>query len=193
MSRVVTDPVPYFASGTTQKGFVHHRRLADRLGEPVARVRTATAHAVVVPREAVCSNPGCQYVHRMAALVAGVEPLRVEGDLFLIDDDALAVLDRLETGSAGPYVRDRVTVVSLDGATTYAAHAYLAREPVRWRALVERGAADALTAYPHDLASGEQLKDCCARAPGHLGPHDVVDPLAGSAVSSRVAVPRSPR
>ena len=26
------NPVPYFAYGTTQKGFVHHRRLADLLG-----------------------------------------------------------------------------------------------------------------------------------------------------------------
>jgi gamma-glutamylcyclotransferase (GGCT)/AIG2-like uncharacterized protein YtfP len=180
VSQVVTDPVPYFAYGTTQKGFVHHRRLADVLGEPVARVRTALAHAVVVPRQAACSNPGCQYVHRMAALVPGLDPLRAEGDLFLIGADAVAVLDRLETGSGGldgPYVRDCVTVVSLDGADTYAAHAYLAREPARWRALVERGDADALTTYPADLASGERLKDCCASAPGHSGPHDVVDPL----------------
>jgi gamma-glutamylcyclotransferase (GGCT)/AIG2-like uncharacterized protein YtfP len=185
VSQVVTDPVPYFAYGTTQKGFVHHRRLADLLGEPVARVRTVTAHAVVVPRAAACSNAGCQYVHRMAALVPGLEPLRAEGDLFLIGDDALAVLDRLETGSAGfdgPYARDSLTVVSLDGAGTYSAHAYVVREPERWRALVERGEADALPSYPHDLASGEQLKDCCDRDPGHRGPHDVVDPLIGSAV-----------
>jgi gamma-glutamylcyclotransferase (GGCT)/AIG2-like uncharacterized protein YtfP len=195
VSQVVTDPVPYFAYGTTQKGFVHHRRLADLLGEPVARARTVTAHAVVVPREAACSNPGCQYMHRMAALVPGLEPLRAEGDLFLIGDDAVAVLDRLETGSAGldgPYVCDRLTVVSLDGAGTYSAHAYVAREPAHWRALVERGDADALTSYPHDLASGEQHKDCCARAPGHPGPHDVVDPLVGSAVPSRLSVPRLP-
>ncbi|HEY7619026.1 MAG TPA: gamma-glutamylcyclotransferase family protein [Solirubrobacteraceae bacterium] len=168
------EPVPYFAYGTTQKGFVHHRRLAALLGEPVDRVRTVAAHAIVVPRAAACSNPGCQYVHRMAALVAGVEPLRVEGDLFLIDDDAVAELDRLESG---PYVRDRIAVASLDGARTYTAHAYLAREPARWRALVERGAADALTTYPRDLAAHERLKDCCARAPGHPGPHDVVDLL----------------
>ena len=175
------DRVPYFAYGTTQKGFVHHRRLEDLLGEPVARVRTVHAHAVVVPRAAACSNPACQYVHRMAALVPGLEPLRVEGDLFVIGDDAVAALDRLETGSAGlagPYVRDRVAVVSLDGAESYEAHAYLAREPARWRALVERGNADALPAYPPDLASDEHLKDCCIRAPGHPGPHEVLDPLA---------------
>jgi hypothetical protein len=181
VSQVVTDPAPYFAYGTTQKGFLHHRRLAGLLGEPVARVRTALAHAVVVPRQAACSNPGCQYVHRMAALVPGLEPLRAEGDLFLIGDDALAVLDRLETGSAGldgPYVRERVTVVAMDGTGTYSAHGFLAREPARWRALVGRGDADALVTYPRDLASGERLKDCCARAPGHPGPHDVIDPLA---------------
>ena len=174
-------PVAYFAYGTTQKGFAHHRRLAGLLGEPAARVRTVAAHAVVVPRRAACSNPGCQYVHRMAALVPGFEPLRVEGDLFFISPEAVAVIDRLETGtagSAGPYVREPVAVVTLNGEAAHAAQAYLAREPARWRALVEAGHADALTTYPRDLAAGETPKDCCVRAPGHAPPHDVVDPLA---------------
>jgi gamma-glutamylcyclotransferase (GGCT)/AIG2-like uncharacterized protein YtfP len=181
---VSMDLVPYFAYGTTQRGFAHHRRFADLLGEPVGRVRTVSAHAVVVPRRAACSNPGCPYVHRMAALVPGLDPLRVEGDLFLIHDDAVAVIDRLETGSAefaGPYVREPVAVASLDGANTYAAQAYLARHPARWQALVELGEAEALTTYSRELASGERLKECCLRAPGHPPPHDVVDPLAGVA------------
>jgi len=171
---------PYFAYGTTQKGFAHHRRFAGLLGEPVGRFRTASAHAVVVPRKAACSNPGCQYIHRMGALVAGVEPLRVEGDLFLIADEAVAVIDELETGPAGvggPYVRELVAVVSVDGTSTHTAQAYLAREPARWRALVDRGRADALTTYPRELAPGETLKPCCLRTPGHPPPHDVIDPL----------------
>src|SRR6188472_3386736 len=130
------DLVPYFAYGTTQKGFAHHRRLASLLGEPVGRVRTVAAHAVVVPRRAACSNPGCRYVHRMAALVPGVEPLHAEGDLFLVSGEAVAVLDRLETGSPelpGPYLRGEIEVVSADDAATYAAHADLVREPARWR------------------------------------------------------------
>jgi gamma-glutamylcyclotransferase (GGCT)/AIG2-like uncharacterized protein YtfP len=179
------DLVAYFAYGTTQRGFTHHRRLAHLLGEPAARVRTVAPHAVVVPRRAACSNPGCQYVHRMAALVPGFAPLRVEGDLFWVPRDAVAVIDRLETGTdaaAGPYARRLVEVVSLDGEQACAAQAYPAREPARWRALVERGEADALTAYPRDLADAEEvLKDCCVRAPGHAPPHDVVDPLAGVA------------
>ena len=64
------DLVPYFAYGTTRQGFANHRRYADLLGERVARVRTASAHAVVVPHRAACSNPGCPYLHRMAALVS---------------------------------------------------------------------------------------------------------------------------
>jgi gamma-glutamylcyclotransferase (GGCT)/AIG2-like uncharacterized protein YtfP len=163
--------IPYFAYGTTQKGFTHHRRLADLLGEPVDRVRTAAPHAVVVPRRAACSNPGCEYVHRMAALVPGLD-LRVEGDLFLLDDEAARALDALETGPGSPYVRAEVEV---SGART--ARAYLAREPARWRALVERGEADALSAYPRELAATEELKPCCLRAPGHPPPHDVLDPL----------------
>jgi gamma-glutamylcyclotransferase (GGCT)/AIG2-like uncharacterized protein YtfP len=180
---VSMDLVRYFAYGTTQKGFAHHRRFADLLGDPVGRVRTVSAHAVVVPRRTACSNPGCPYVHRMAALVPGLEPLRVEGDLFVIPDAAVAVIDRLETGSAdlqGPYVRERIAVASLDGATSYAAQAYVAREPTRWRSLVELGQAEALETYPRDLAVGEVPKDCCIRTPGHPPPHDVVDPLEGT-------------
>jgi gamma-glutamylcyclotransferase (GGCT)/AIG2-like uncharacterized protein YtfP len=173
--------VPYFAYGTTQKGFAHHRRLAAVLGEPVGRVRTVSAHAVVVPRRAACSNPGCPLVHRMAALVPGFEPLRVEGDLFLLSDDAVAVIDRLETGSEAPYVRERIAVVSTDGAGTQTALAYVARDPGRWRALVELGEAEALSKYPRDLAASTWPKDCCVRSPGHSPPHDVVDPLAGVA------------
>jgi gamma-glutamylcyclotransferase (GGCT)/AIG2-like uncharacterized protein YtfP len=167
--------VPYFAYGTTQKGFTHHRRLAGLLGEPVERVRTAAAHAVVVPRRAACSNPGCEYVHRMAALVPGLEPLRVAGDLFLIDEEAARAIDALETGPGSPYVRGEVEVI---GERPLSARAYLAREPARWRALVERGEAEALATYPHALAAAETLKACCLRAPGHRPPHDVVDPLS---------------
>jgi gamma-glutamylcyclotransferase (GGCT)/AIG2-like uncharacterized protein YtfP len=167
--------VPYFAYGTTQKGFPHHRRLAALLGEPVGRVRTARAHAVVVPHRAGCSNPGCEYVHRMAALVPGLEPLRVEGDLFLLGPDALAAVDRLET--EGPYVRARVAVV---GARSVTAYAYLAREPALWLDLVARGGADALERYPRELAGAAVPKDCCARSPGHPPPHDAVDVFATS-------------
>ena len=116
----------------------------------------------------------------MAVLVAGFEPRRVEGDLFLISDAAISVIDRLETGSAGlegPYVRERITVVSLTGDGTCTAEAYVAREPARWQALVHIGEAEALEAYPRDLATGEAPKQCCIRAPGHSPPHDIVDPL----------------
>ena len=116
----------------------------------------------------------------MAVLVPGFAPRRAEGDLFLIPDEAVAVIDRLETGSTalqGPYVRERITVVSLDGDARHTAQAYVAREPARWRALVQVGGADALETYPRELASGEVPKECCIRIPGHPPPHDVVDPL----------------
>jgi len=186
----MSDLIPYFAYGTTQKGFAHHRRLRDLLGEPVGRFRTAGPHAIVVPHRAACSNAGCRYVHRMAALVAGEEELHAEGDLFLIGRTAGDAIDELETGAGGraaPYVREQVTVVSLDGATTYSARAYYAREPARWRALVASGRADALRTYPRDLATGETLKDCCVRDPGHPPPHDVVDPLDGGLAPRRGA------
>lgn len=80
-------------------------------------------------------------------------------------------------GFTGPYVGEVVAVESDE--RTYAARAYLGREAERWRALVARGDADALRAYPPELAADERLKACCIRTPGHAPPHDVVDPLAG--------------
>jgi len=169
--------VPYFAYGTTQQGFTHHRRLG--LGDAVGRFRTAAPHAVVVPRRAACSNPGCEYVHRMAALVPGLA-LRVDGDLFLIGEDAAAAIEALETGPASPYVRGEVEVAPVDGGVAVRARAYLAREPARWRALVERGEADALASYPRELAAADTLKDCCVHHPGHPPPHDVLSPFPGA-------------
>jgi gamma-glutamylcyclotransferase (GGCT)/AIG2-like uncharacterized protein YtfP len=131
------------------------------------------AHAVVVPHRAGCNNPGCEFVHRMAALVPGLDP-RVEGDLFLIGEDAAAAIEALEIGA---YVRGEVEVAPLAGGATVRARAYLAREPARWRALVERGEADALASYPPELAAVETRRDCCVREPGHPAPHDVVDLL----------------
>ena len=161
--------VPYFAYGTTQQGFPHHRELYDLLGEPVARVRTVEPYAIVVPHEAACSNPGCRFVHRMAALVRGhVGPARrgrrVPGR-------------RRGPGGARParagrpvHARDR------SQAGEYAAQAYPVREPERWIELVRRGRADALPAFPRELADANTLKPCCAAIPGHPPPHDVVDP-----------------
>jgi len=169
--------VPYFAYGTTQQGFTHHRRLG--LGDAVGRFRTAAPHAVVVPRRAACSNPGCEYVHRMAALVPGLD-LRVEGDLFLIDDAEAATIEALETGPDSPYVRGEVEIAPVGGGAAVRARAYLAREPERWRALVEGGEADALASYPRELAAAETRKDCCVRHPGHPPPHDVLSPFQGA-------------
>jgi Gamma-glutamyl cyclotransferase, AIG2-like len=164
--------IAYFAYGTTQQGFAHHRRLRHLLGEPVARGRTVEPHAVVVPRAAACSNPACEHLHRMAVLVPWSEPLHAAGDVFLVDAAAVTALDALETGPGAPYTRTEMRV----GDRT--ALAYVAREPERWRALVARGGADALPAYPRELAAVDTPKACCARAPGHGPPHDVVDPLA---------------
>jgi Gamma-glutamyl cyclotransferase, AIG2-like len=162
-----------FAYGTTQKGFTHWRRLG--LGEPIARVRTVEPHAVVVPRRAGCSNPGCEYVHRMAALVPGLGG-SAEGDLFELGEDAAASVDALETGPGSPYVRGEVE--GWGGGAVVRARAYLAAEPGRWRALVARGEADALEHYPPALADAGTLKDCCVREPGHTPPHDVIEVLS---------------
>ena len=84
------DLVPYFtAYGTTQQGSANHRRYSELLGERVARVRTASGHAVVVPYRAACSNPGCPYRTGWRRWWPASSTLRVEGDLFLITASAL--------------------------------------------------------------------------------------------------------
>jgi hypothetical protein len=174
----VSAPIAYFAYGTTQRGYPHYADLAPLLGEPVGRFRTVEPHCVVVPREAACSNPGCRYVHRMAALVPGHWNLHAEGDVFLIGAEALATLDRLEL--AGPYVRERLDVIAVDSDQRFAAEAFPAEEPLRWAELVRQGRADAHEVYPLSLAESVTLKPCCARAPDHAGAHDALDPLAPS-------------
>jgi hypothetical protein len=111
------------------------RALRTIAGSPIcSAIRRTRSHGVGSRRRGAASrgmqHPGCPYVHRMAVLVPGFELRRAEGDLFLIPDAAIAVIDRLESGSASlqdPYVRERVTVVSLDGEDSYAAEAYVAR------------------------------------------------------------------
>jgi hypothetical protein len=99
----------------------------------------------------------------MAALVPGFG-IHAEGDLFEVRD--FDSIDALELN--GPYVRGEL---ELGG---YVAQAYFAAEPELWRALVERGGADALESYP---GYPERPKDCCVREPGHAPPHDTSDPL----------------
>jgi hypothetical protein len=100
----------------------------------------------------------------MAALVPGFG-IQAEGDVFEVGD--FAAIDALELN--GPYVRGEL---ALDDGTH--AYAYFATEPELWRALVERGDADALSSYP---GYPERAKACCVRDPGHAGPHDTSDPL----------------
>ena len=173
----------YFAYGTLQKGFPNWRDFADRLGDPIGRFCTVEPHALVVPTEPGCGNPGCGLLHRMAALVPGVEGFRVEGDVFAIDRSALVAIDRLEDydevrGPPGLYVCTRVQVRSLDPTASFEeAIAYCVRDPAPWRALVSSGRAEFLPGYERRFAQATP-KTCCLTNPGHTGPHDVLDLFA---------------
>jgi hypothetical protein len=112
--------IDYFAYRTLQKGFPNWPDLADQLGDPVGRFRTVEPHALVVPIKLGCGNPGCGLLHRVAALVPGVEGFHVEGDLFMIDRSALAAVDRLEDyderrAIPGLYVGTQVEIAPLTG------------------------------------------------------------------------------
>lgn len=172
----------YFAYGTLQKGFPNWHDLADRLGDPIGRFRTVEAHALVVPSQLGCSNPGCRLLHRMAALVPGIEGFHVEGDLFAIDRSALGVIDRLEDYDEnrqppGLYVRTQVMVRRLAGGPLQKAIAYRVSDRAPWQALVSRGRAELRECYERDFADATP-KACCLKNRGHAGPHDVIDPFA---------------
>jgi gamma-glutamylcyclotransferase (GGCT)/AIG2-like uncharacterized protein YtfP len=172
--------IHYFAYGTLQRGLSNYADMSDVLGEPRGRFRTLQPFAVVVPHDPGCANPGCNLLHRMAMLVPEVGSLRAEGDVYLVDDDGLRVIDGLENydgeQGTGPYVRRVVDVVSIDGLTQLRAQAYLVRDPDPWRALVKLGRAEAVARYTADMATSTP-KGCCVREPGHAGAHDTIDPL----------------
>ena len=173
----------YFAYGTLQKDFPNWHDLADRLGDPTGRFRTVEPHALVVPRQPGCWNPGCRLLHRMVALVPAVEGFHVEGDVFAIDRSTLAAIDRLEgydenDQTPGLYVRTRVVVLSLVGGSGGDAIAYRARDPAAWLALVSGGRAELFERYERRFAHATP-KACCLRHPDHEGPHDVLDPFGG--------------
>jgi gamma-glutamylcyclotransferase (GGCT)/AIG2-like uncharacterized protein YtfP len=172
----------YFAYGTLQRGFPNWHDLADRLGEPIGRFRTVEPHALVVPVQPGCANPGCGLLHRMAALVPGVDAFEVEGDVFAIDRSALAEIDRLEDYEEerqppGLYLRTNVTVRPMAGGAPREAIAYCARDPEPWLALVKRGRAELHRRYEQRFADATP-KACCVRDPGHAAPHDVLDLFA---------------
>jgi gamma-glutamylcyclotransferase (GGCT)/AIG2-like uncharacterized protein YtfP len=177
----VSREIYYFAYGTLQRGLSNYADLTEVLGEPLGRFRTADPFAVVVPRSPGCSNPGCNLLHRMATLVPDFGELRVEGDVYAIDADGLSIIDRLENydgeHGTGPYVRREIEVVAVDHDIRLTAQAYRVREPDGWRALVHAGRAVAVALYTADMATATP-KDCCVREPGHVGPHDTIDPFA---------------
>ncbi len=171
----------YFAYGTLQKGFPNWPAFADALGDPIGRYRTVYAHALVVPIQPGCANPGCGLLHRMAALVPGVAGFHVEGELFAISRSTVAAIDRLESydesDRAGLYVRTELKVVPQAGGAACNAIAYRVREPGRWRELVATGHAELLARYELGLADAGP-KQCCLTNPLHAGPHDVLELFA---------------
>jgi gamma-glutamylcyclotransferase (GGCT)/AIG2-like uncharacterized protein YtfP len=161
----------YFAYGTLQRRFSNYDAFADVLREPRGRFRTVDPYPLVVPRAAACTNPGCRFVHRMAALLPDRgQGERVEGDVYELDEEALSRLDTLETA----YERRSVSVER--GDERLEAQVYFVTDAEPWRKLLAAGEADAFARYTPELAEGP-LKPCCVASPGHEPPHDVISPF----------------
>lgn len=104
-----------FVYGTLKRGLYNYKRFlepaeAQGKAEFVAAVVTVAAsfHLVVDPEYFV----PCMY-HAPAASDDGH---RVPGELFMVDDDTLLELDRLEGVEHGWYLRESLEVEILDGA-----------------------------------------------------------------------------
>ena len=170
----------YFAYGTLQRGFPNHERFAAELGEPVGRFRTAAPYPLVVPHQAACTNPGCPYLHRMAALLPDEgEGVHVEGEVYVGEASTIERLDLLENyvgqdEAGSTHLRRSVRLTPLEGdGAPVEAHAYFVASTAPWRDLLDRGEAVLVARYGLELAEGRP-KECCRRNPGHEGPHDVV-------------------
>jgi len=168
-----------FVYGTLRRGFPNHATLEDHVIRWVGECTTVRAFPLIVPRARICTNPGCRFIHRMGVLCEWPgEGFPVQGDLFEIDESALAAIDRLENYDpdaveASTYSRRAIEVRDPEGRTRQA-ECYFLADAERFRALVESGQADMVRAYEPSMAQGE-LKACCKTSRGHDGPHDVIE------------------
>lgn len=167
-----------FVYGTLRRGFPNHDVLKGLRARWLGVARTAQALPLVVPRERICTNPGCRFIHQMGVLCDRPgEGQRVEGDLFEVDDLALQSMDRLENydpknPGSSTYRRRSIEVEGPSGESRMA-ECYFAADASPYLALLESGKADAVPSYSLEMSRGE-LKACCRTDPGHDPPHHVI-------------------
>jgi hypothetical protein len=177
LGRVVT---PVFVFDTLQYGYPLQQTRGAFLGRPIGRYRSVRAYPLVVNVDAFCANPDCGFEHRCCGLLN--QPGRghnVEGDVFELDDEALAMLDE-ESGYYGWAARrkhdsDRraIDVEPIDGGPVLRAETHF-NDPnaVAFMARLANGRAELLPCFTIEMARGTP-KQCCLDSPGHSGPHVV--------------------
>jgi len=168
-----------FVYGTLRRGFPNHGILEDKIVRWAGVGATVQSFPLIVPHDRFCTNPGCRFVHRMGVLCDRPgEGVPVEGDLFEVEDSALAAMDRLENYDPGApeastYLRRTIEVRDPEGRTQEA-ECYFLADTAAFRALLDSGQAEMVPAYEIGMARGE-LKACCRTKPGHQGTHDVIE------------------
>jgi gamma-glutamylcyclotransferase (GGCT)/AIG2-like uncharacterized protein YtfP len=173
--------VYYFTYGTLQYGYPNHTRHAHLLGRRIGIYRTLERFPLIVPSKAACSNPGCQFVHRMGALLAVPgEGHHVKGEVYRLASGSLSALDALENyrkddEAASAYLRRAITLERLDGdgPDTVSATVYFMNGGDFFLQLYRDGQADMVSYYTREMATGHE-KPCCRADPSHAGPHVVI-------------------
>ena len=104
-----------FIYGTLKRGFPNHQYVWGRIGY-LGRCRTVDAFPLVIGGKwrspFMLAEPGAGF--------------SVIGDLFEADEEAIAMMDRLEgVGRPKAYIRDRIMVELLEDGACVEAYAYL--------------------------------------------------------------------
>jgi 3-polyprenyl-4-hydroxybenzoate decarboxylase/gamma-glutamylcyclotransferase (GGCT)/AIG2-like uncharacterized protein YtfP len=148
----------YFTYGSLKRGFPNHDKFKDTLNDFVGVAHTRQALPLIVQKEPACSNPNCDYLHRMATLVDRKgDGRQVVGEAYRVTAQGLKKLDALE-GYHGPgapdntYVRKKVSIV-VDGEIV-PAFCYFIADPSDCLASLKRGESEIISEYLKDMATG---------------------------------------
>ncbi len=147
----------YFTYGSLKRGFPNHEAHADILTDFVGEAVTRQALPLIVPDEPNCTNPNCQWLHRMPALVdLKGKGSPVTGEVYRLTEEAIRELDELE-GFHGPGRPDnvyerKVITVRLNGELSQVQTYFIADagpQLAAWR----EGASAAVADYSLEMAA----------------------------------------
>lgn len=154
--------VLFFTYGSLKRGFPNHEEHSGILDDFLGVATTIESMPLIVPYEPSCTNPNCQWLHRMPTLLdipGKGEP--VEGEVFRMAMENIKELDKLE-GFISPgnpenvYERRQISVKLQDAVVE--AEAYVIADPGPKMDEWKRGEAEAVGNYTLEMAATRTRK-----------------------------------